>query len=114
VVSVGAGTPEGTLTFTATARTDSLEQSTDNNTIQASTTYVPQGFISGRVWLDEDRDGQRDAGEPAVGSGADGVRLLQTSSKASRSRPRCGGCRWRAQSTIQSVTTAVPSSEPPS
>lgn len=77
VVALGAGTPEGTLTFTATVRTDSPEQSTDNNLIQASTTYVPQGFISGRVWLDQDRDGQRDIGEPAVGSGGEGVRLLQ-------------------------------------
>jgi uncharacterized repeat protein (TIGR01451 family) len=76
VVSVGAGTPEGSLTFTATARTDSPEQSTDNNTLQASTTYVPRGFISGRVWLDENRDGQRDPGEPAVGTSFEGVQLL--------------------------------------
>jgi hypothetical protein len=69
---VGAGTPEGTLTFTATARTDSPEPNTDNNTLQASTTYQAQGFISGRVWLDQDRDGQRDAGEPPVASGGEG------------------------------------------
>jgi hypothetical protein len=77
VATVGAGTPDGTLTFTATVSTDSPEQSTDNNTAQATTSYLAQGFISGRVWLDQDRDGQRDADEPAVQSGWDGVRLLQ-------------------------------------
>jgi hypothetical protein len=77
MATVGAGTPDGTLTFTATVQTDSPEQSTDNNTNQASTTYLAQGFISGRVWLDQDRDGQRDPEEPGVESGGDGVRLLQ-------------------------------------
>jgi hypothetical protein len=77
VATVGAGTPEGTLSFTATVTTDSPESSTDNNSIQATTTYRPQGFISGRVWMDQDRDGQRDAGEPGVSSGGDGVRSLQ-------------------------------------
>jgi hypothetical protein len=77
VAPVGAGTPEGTLTFTATARTDSPEPNTDNNTLQASTTYQAQGFISGRVWLDQDRDGQRDADEPPVQNGGDGVRALR-------------------------------------
>jgi SdrD B-like domain/Domain of unknown function DUF11 len=77
VATVEAGTPEGALTFTATARTDSPEPNTDNNTLQASTTYQAQGFISGRVWLDQDRDGQRDAGEPPVASGGEGVRALR-------------------------------------
>jgi SdrD B-like domain/Domain of unknown function DUF11 len=76
VATVGAGTADGTLTFTATASTDSPEQSTENNTLQATTTYQAQGFISGRVWLDQDRDGQRDADEPPIQSGGDGVRLL--------------------------------------
>jgi SdrD B-like domain/Domain of unknown function DUF11 len=76
VATVGAGTADGTLTFTATASTDSPEQSIENNTLQATTTYQAQGFISGRVWLDQDRDGQRDADEPPVQSGGDGVRLL--------------------------------------
>jgi hypothetical protein len=77
VATVGAGTPEGTLTFTATVRTDSLEPTTDNNTLQATATYQAQGFISGRVWLDQDRDGQRDADEPPVANGGDGVRALR-------------------------------------
>ena len=76
VATVGAGTPDGTLTFTATVTTDSPEPSTDNNSVQATTTYLPQGFISGRVWLDQDRDGQRDPDEPGVESGGDGVRSL--------------------------------------
>ncbi len=77
VTTVGAGTPDGTLTFTATVRTDSPEPITDNNTLQATTTYQAQGFISGRVWLDQDRDGQRDADEPPVANGGDGVRALR-------------------------------------
>jgi uncharacterized repeat protein (TIGR01451 family) len=77
VATVGPGTPDGTLSFAATVTTDSPEPSTDNNSIQATTTYLAQGFISGRVWLDQDRDGQRDAGEPGVESGGDGVRSLQ-------------------------------------
>jgi len=77
VATVGAGTPDGELTFTATVRTDSPEQSTDNNSAQATTTYLAQGFISGRVWLDQDRDGQRDADEPPVENGGDGVRSLR-------------------------------------
>jgi uncharacterized repeat protein (TIGR01451 family) len=77
VAIVGAGTPDGPLSFTATVTTDSPESSTDNNSGQATTTYLAQGSISGRVWLDQDRDGQRDPGEPAVQSGSDGIQLLQ-------------------------------------
>jgi uncharacterized repeat protein (TIGR01451 family) len=77
VATVGAGTPEGTMTFTAAVTTDSPESSTDNNSLQATTAYLPQGFISGRVWMDQDRDGQRDAGEHGVESGGDGIRSLQ-------------------------------------
>jgi Domain of unknown function DUF11 len=74
--TVGAGTPEGTLRFVATAQTDSPELSADNNAAEASTTYLAQGFIRGQVWLDQDRDGQREPGEPPVGSGSDGVLSL--------------------------------------
>jgi uncharacterized repeat protein (TIGR01451 family) len=77
VATVGAGTPDGPLSFTATVTTDSPESSTDNNSGPATTTYLAQGSISGRVWLDQDRDGQRDPGEPAVQSGSDGIQLLQ-------------------------------------
>jgi len=48
----------------------------DADSGQASTTYPTQGFISGRVWLDQDRDGQRDPDEPGVENGGDGVRSL--------------------------------------
>ena len=74
--TVGAGTPEGTLRFVATAQTDSPESSTDNNAGEASTTYLAQGFIRGQVWLDQDRDGQREPGEPPVGTAPDGVLSL--------------------------------------
>jgi hypothetical protein len=74
--TVGAGTPEGTLRFVATAQTDSPESFTDNNAGEASTTYLAQGFIRGQVWLDQDRDGQREPGEPPVGTAPDGVLSL--------------------------------------
>jgi hypothetical protein len=77
VATVGAGTPDGTLTFTATVGTDSPEPTTDNNTLQATTSYQAQGLVSGRVWRDQDRDGQRDADEPPVANGSDGVRALR-------------------------------------
>jgi len=62
--TVGAGTPDGALTFTASATTSSPEQSVDNNTVQGSTTYMAEGTARGIVWHDTDRDGQREAGEP--------------------------------------------------
>jgi hypothetical protein len=74
--TVAAGTPDGTLSFVATVQTTSPEISTDNNTGEASTTYRAQGYISGRAWLDQDRDGQRDADEPPMGRGGDGIRQL--------------------------------------
>jgi SdrD B-like domain len=64
------------VSLSATVSTSSHETATGNNTGQTSAAYRAQGFISGRVWLDEDRDGQRDPGEPAVESGGDGVQLL--------------------------------------
>ena len=60
----GPGTPDGPLTFTATASTTSTEQTTENNTAQGSTTYVAEGVMTGHAWIDLDGDGQRDADEP--------------------------------------------------
>ena len=60
----GPGTPDGPLTFTATASTSSPEITVDNNTNSGSTTYVAEGLLSGRAWHDLDRDGQREPGEP--------------------------------------------------
>jgi hypothetical protein len=58
------GTPDGPLTFTATASTTSVEETTENNTTQGSTVYVAEGVMTGHAWIDTDRDGQRDADEP--------------------------------------------------
>ncbi|MFF5070061.1 SdrD B-like domain-containing protein [Micromonospora olivasterospora] len=58
------GTPAGPLTFTATASAGTPESSTENNTAPDTVTYVAEGAVAGHVWLDLDRDGQRDAGEP--------------------------------------------------
>ncbi|PYC69282.1 hypothetical protein C7C45_16505 [Micromonospora arborensis] len=63
-LKANAGTPDGPLTFTATASTSTPEASLENNTATDSVTYVAEGAITGHVWLDLDRDGQRDADEP--------------------------------------------------
>jgi hypothetical protein len=60
----GPGTPDGPLTFTASASTSSPEISVDNNTGEGSTTYVAEGLLTGRAWHDLDGDGQREAEEP--------------------------------------------------
>ncbi|MFC8620204.1 hypothetical protein ACFT9M_27835 [Micromonospora purpureochromogenes] len=63
-LKANAGTPDGPLTFTATASASTPEASLENNTATDSVTYVAEGAITGHVWLDLDRDGQRDADEP--------------------------------------------------
>ncbi|MFB9237011.1 hypothetical protein ACFFWC_15845 [Plantactinospora siamensis] len=65
-MAAGPGTPEGPLTFAATASTSTAEVSAVNNTAQGSTVYVAEGVLAGRAWLDDDSDGQREAGEPSA------------------------------------------------
>ncbi|SCL16818.1 hypothetical protein GA0070624_1133 [Micromonospora rhizosphaerae] len=65
-MTAGPGTPDGPLTFTATASTTSTEETTENNTAQGSTVYVAEGIMTGHAWIDTDRDGQRDADEPGA------------------------------------------------
>ncbi|MEV0714096.1 SdrD B-like domain-containing protein [Asanoa sp. NPDC050611] len=63
-VVAAAGTPDGTLTFTATATRAGDEPNVDNNTASGSTTYVAEGAVRGVAWRDLDSDGQRASGEP--------------------------------------------------
>jgi hypothetical protein len=63
-VVAAAGTPDGPLTFTATASMAGEEPNTDNNTASGGTTYVAEGAVRGLAWRDLDGDGQRAAGEP--------------------------------------------------
>jgi len=65
-LKANAGTPDGPLTFTATASAATPESSPDNNTATATVTYVAEGAMSGHAWLDTDHDGQRDADEPSA------------------------------------------------
>jgi hypothetical protein len=65
---VDSGTAGETQTVTATARPVIGEVSTANNTAQANVTVVEPGTISGRLWTDTDRDGQRDSEEHATTS----------------------------------------------
>jgi hypothetical protein len=52
------------------------ETSVDNNAYQISMTIAGTGTIRGTIWRDLDRDGQREVGEPPIGSGPDGVQRL--------------------------------------
>jgi SdrD B-like domain/Domain of unknown function DUF11 len=74
---VVGGMPGDVLVVTASAQTTGRELRTNNNSGQASMTVVDTAVISGAVWNDLDRDGQREAGEPPVSSGPDGVQALR-------------------------------------
>jgi SdrD B-like domain/Domain of unknown function DUF11 len=74
---VVGGAPGDVLVVTATATTTSRELSTANNTGQASAKFITAGTVRGKVWLDEDRDGQRDPGETALSSVAYGFWFLR-------------------------------------
>jgi Domain of unknown function DUF11 len=74
--TVVGGTPGDVLTVTAEASTTSRELSTANNTGQASVQLIAAGTIRGTAWIDTDRDGQREPGEPAApGNGLWEVRI---------------------------------------
>jgi hypothetical protein len=74
--TVVGGTPGDVLTVTAEASTTSRELSTANNTGQASVQLIAAGTIRGTAWIDTDRDGQREPGEPAApGFGLWGVQI---------------------------------------
>jgi SdrD B-like domain/Domain of unknown function DUF11 len=66
---VVGGAPGDVLTVTAEATTSSRELSTINNTGQAGVTVIEPGTIRGTVWVDTDRDGQREPGEYPAGAG---------------------------------------------
>jgi hypothetical protein len=68
-----AGTPGDVITMTATAATTSTETTLDNNTQQNTVTVLQPATIRGTVWVDSDRDGIRDAGEPGAPPGPGGI-----------------------------------------
>jgi uncharacterized repeat protein (TIGR01451 family) len=74
--TVAAGSPNDVLTVSARVAPSRREVSVDNNAYQVSMTIAGTGTIRGVIWGDLDRDGQREAGEPPVGSGPDGVQRL--------------------------------------
>jgi len=73
---VVGGMPGDVLVVTASAQTTGRELRTDNNSGQASVKVVAPAVISGFVWNDLDGDGQREAGEPPISSGPEGVQVL--------------------------------------
>jgi Domain of unknown function DUF11 len=92
--TVGAGTPEGTLRFVATARTDSPELSTDNNAGEASTTYRAQGFIApGRYFVRVSVSSTLDFTVPDTGDEVTDSDVARTA----------GGCEVTAESAVLDV-----------
>jgi hypothetical protein len=77
---VAGGAPGDVLVVSAAATTTSRELSTANNTGQASARFIAAGTIRGTVWLDEDRDGQRDPEETPLSSVAFGFWFLRVES----------------------------------
>jgi uncharacterized repeat protein (TIGR01451 family) len=75
--TVVSGQPDDVLTISGRVAPSRREVSIDNNAYQTTVTIAGHGTIRGTVWSDLDRDGQRDASEPLVGSGPDGVQRLQ-------------------------------------
>jgi uncharacterized repeat protein (TIGR01451 family) len=73
---VATGNPNDVLTVSARVAPSRREVSVDNNAYQVSMTIAGTGTIRGTIWSDLDRDGQREDGEPPVGSGPDGVQRL--------------------------------------
>jgi hypothetical protein len=65
--TVVAGAPGDVLAVTAQASTASRELSTVNNTGQAGVNLIAAATVRGTAWIDDDdRDGQRDPGEPTT------------------------------------------------
>jgi hypothetical protein len=74
--TVATGTPNDVLTITARVAPSRREVSVANNAYQVNITIGGTGTIRGTIWNDLDRDGQREEGEPPIGSGPDGVQRL--------------------------------------
>lgn|SRR5829696_6250868 len=74
--TVATGNPNDVLTVSARVAPSRRETSVDNNAYQISMTIAGTGTIRGTIWSDLNRDGQREEGEPPIGSGPDGVQRL--------------------------------------
>jgi hypothetical protein len=83
--------PGDVLVVTASAQTTGRELRTNNNSGQASVNVVAPAVISGAVWNDLDRDGQREPGEPPVSSGPEGVQALRLIPQNSDNLPTVEG-----------------------
>ncbi|SBT50510.1 SdrD B-like domain-containing protein [Micromonospora auratinigra] len=64
---VAGATPGTTVPITATIAPDRRESNTGNNTGSVTVAISGTCVVRGTVWQDLDRDGQRDADEPAAG-----------------------------------------------
>ena len=65
--------PGDVLTFTAAAAPEPGEDSISNNMRQGNIDVIAPGVIRGTLWLDTNRDGQRQPDEPRVSSDTPGM-----------------------------------------
>ena len=70
---ISGAQPGDVLDLTATVSNTVLDANPDNNTLRTSVTVLEPVTIRGIVWVDSDRDGVRDAGEPGAPSGSNGI-----------------------------------------
>ncbi|MEV0720577.1 SdrD B-like domain-containing protein [Asanoa sp. NPDC050611] len=70
---VAGAAPGSTVPITTTITPQKREANTDNSTGSVTVAISGTCVIRGSVWQDLDRDGQREAGEPAIGGGPDGA-----------------------------------------
>ena len=70
---VAGAAPGSRVPITTSITPQRREANTDNNTESVTVAISGTCVIRGRVWHDLDRDGQREADEPAIAGGPDGV-----------------------------------------
>ncbi|WP_319463213.1 SdrD B-like domain-containing protein [Micromonospora sp. RTP1Z1] len=70
---VAGAAPGSTVPITTTITPQRREANTDNNSGSVTVAISGTCTIRGTVWHDLDRDGQREAGEPGIAGGPDGV-----------------------------------------
>ncbi|HEU5144795.1 MAG TPA: hypothetical protein VFT81_06425 [Dermatophilaceae bacterium] len=67
---------------------DTVEATAENNEVSGTTTYLAEGTVSGRGWLDADGDGQRDPGEQHVTYEVGKIEFLREGTTSTWDTPR--------------------------
>ncbi|MEV1332731.1 hypothetical protein AB0J20_24530 [Micromonospora costi] len=71
--TISGAEPGDVIDLTATLSTTTPETNLDNNTLRTRVTVLQPATVRGTVWVDTDRDGVRDEGEPGAPPGEQGI-----------------------------------------